>query len=36
MCLCLGFGGVGRVGGEWVYDLGNGREGWVVLCLCEL
>ena len=31
MCLCLGCGGVGDVGGE-----GIGLDGGVVLCLCEL
>ena len=32
MCLCFGCGGVG---GEWVGGLDQGRERWVVLCLCE-
>ena len=26
MCLCLGYGGVGGVGGEWVGGLDQGRE----------
>ena len=32
VCLCLGYGGVCGVGGELV----GVREGWLVLCLCEL
>ena len=36
VCQCFGFGGVGDVGGEWVGWLGQGLEGWVLLCLCEL
>ena len=28
MCLCFGCSGVGGVGGEWVGDLDQGREGW--------
>ena len=35
-CLCLGFTGVGGVGGEWVGGLDQVLEGWVVLCLCEM
>ena len=33
VCLCYGCGGVG---GEWVGGLDQGRERWVVLCLCEV
>ena len=36
VCPCLGCGGVGVVGGEWVVGLDQGLERWVVLCLCEL
>ena len=36
MCLCSGCGGVCGVGGEWVGGLGQCRERWVVLCLCEV
>ena len=36
VCLCFGCGGVGGVGGEWVGVLDQGREGGVVLCLCEV
>ena len=32
----IGCGSVGGVGGEWVGDVDQGLEGWVVLCLCEL
>ena len=37
MCLCLGCGGVGCVGGVWEGGLDQGLvEGCVVLCLFEL
>ena len=36
MCLCFGCSGVGGVGREWVGDLDQGWERWVVLCLCEV
>ena len=28
VCLCLGCGGVGVIGGEWVRGLDRGLEGW--------
>ena len=28
VCLCLGCGGVGGVGREWVGGLDQGLEGW--------
>ena len=28
VCLCLGFGSVGGVGGEWVGGLDQGLKGW--------
>ena len=28
MCLCFGCGGVGVVGGEWVWGLDKGMERW--------
>ena len=28
MCLCVGCGGVGGVGEEWVGGLDQGRERW--------
>ena len=28
VCLCVGCGSVGDVGGEWVGDLGQGLHGW--------
>ena len=28
VCLCLGSGGVGGVGGEWVWSLDQVLEGW--------
>ena len=28
VCLCLGFGGEGAVGEEWVGGLDKGLEGW--------
>ena len=28
VCLCFGCGGVGRVGGECVWGLDQGLEGW--------
>ena len=28
VCLCFGCSGVGSVGGEWVWCLGHGLEGW--------
>ena len=31
-----GIGGIGGIGGEWLGGLDQGREGWVVLCLCGL
>ena len=33
VCLCFGCGGVCE---EWVWDLDQGLESGVVLCLCEL
>ena len=36
VCLSFGCRGVVDVGGEWIEDLDQGLEGWVVLCLCEL
>ena len=34
--LCLGCGGVGCVGGEWVGGLDQGLEGWCYVCVgCE-
>ena len=34
MCMCLARGGVGDVGGEWVWTRVG--SGGVVLCLCEV
>ena len=31
--LCFGFGGVGRVGGEWVGGMDQGLEGWCYVCV---
>ena len=37
VCLCLGSGGVGGVGGEWVGGLDQGMGvGWCYVCVsCE-
>ena len=35
VCLCLGSGGVGGVGEEWVGGLNRVWKSGVVLCLCE-
>ena len=35
VCLCLGCGGVGSVGGECVGAWTRAWRGRVVLCLCE-
>ena len=35
-CPCLGCGGLGGVGGEWVGGLDQGLEGWCYVCVsCE-
>ena len=35
-CLCLGCGSMGGVGGEWVWSLDKGLEGWCYVCVsCE-
>ena len=36
VCLCLGYGGVGGVGGELIRAWTNVWRGGVVLCMCEL
>ena len=37
MCLCLGFGGVCAVCGDWVGGSWSMvRKGGVVLCMCEV
>ena len=28
VCLCLGCGGVGGVGWEWVWGFDHGLDGW--------
>ena len=32
VCLYLGCGGVGGVGGEWVGGLDQGLDGWCFVC----
>ena len=34
--VCLGCGGVGDVGGEWVWGLDQSMEGGVLLCMCKM
>ena len=36
VCLCVGCGGMGGVGGEWVGAWTRVWRGGVVLCLCDL
>ena len=36
MCLCLGCGGVGGIGGEWVRVSTRAWKCGVVVCMCEL
>ena len=37
MCVSVfGGGRVGGVGGEWLWVLDQGLEGWVNLCLCVM
>ena len=39
MCLCVGCGGVGvvgGVGGEWVWAWTRVGSGGVLLCMCEV
>ena len=35
VCLCLGYGGVSGVGGEWIGGLDQGLDGCYICVRCE-
>ena len=36
VCLCLGCGSVGGVGGDWVVGMDQGWRSGVVLYMCDM